>query len=179
MQKAKNNSYTVKPALCLDFDGTIRHHKDDKPGKKPLFIEKPADIALFPGVEEKVWQYRLDKNFLILGISNQGGVAFGYKTVEQINQEIEFTLSLFSKNPFHLVKTAFNHPKGNTWPFNNRSLLRKPHTGMLAACEAEMFAKGVVIDWDNSIFVGDRQDDLECARLANIKFIWAAEFFSL
>lgn len=69
--------YRLQPALCLDFDGTIRF------SKRAEFINSPADICLFPGVEPVLWEYR-GKGYLILGITNQGGVAFGFKTISQI-----------------------------------------------------------------------------------------------
>lgn len=161
----------VKPALCLDLDGTIRYSKAGK------FINRPEDIALFDGVEPILWGYR-NSDFLIFGISNQGGVAFGKKSPHQESAEIAATLALFKKNPFHIVKTCWHHELGTAFPFNRRSLFRKPNIGMLALCEYEAFNAGFAVDWDNSTFVGDRPEDEECARRADIDFRWAWEFFN-
>ena len=169
--KKGTQNYEVKPALCLDFDGTIRYSITGK------FIDKPDDIRLFEGVEEKIWEYK-EQGYLICGITNQGGVAFGFKTVEDHNKEVEKTLSLFKKDPFDLIQVSFNHPKGKTFPFKYRSLLRKPDSGMLVLCEVQAKEKGIVIDWDKSIFVGDREEDQQCAESAGVKFISANEFFS-
>ena len=160
----------VMPALCLDLDGTVRYSKSGE------FINTPADIALFDGVEAKLWDYR-DYNFLICGVSNQGGVAFGIKPPQQDAAELETMFSLFEKNPFHIVKTCWHHEKGKVFPFNRRSLLRKPDIGMLVLCEFEAYNAGIVIDWGNSLFVGDRPEDEECARRAGIDFQWAWDFF--
>lgn len=162
----------VCPALCLDLDGTIRYSKSGK------FISGPDDIVLFEGVEAKLWEYR-EKGYLIFGVSNQGGVAFGLKTPVQEVAEIEATIALFEigKCPFHAIKTCWHHEKGKHPILGHRSLFRKPDIGMLALCEFEAFNAGYVVDWDNSIFVGDRPEDQECARRAAISFQWAWEFF--
>jgi D-glycero-D-manno-heptose 1,7-bisphosphate phosphatase len=165
------SNYIVRPALCLDFDGTIRYSLNGR------FINKPEDIALFPGVEKMIWEYR-DKGYLIFGITNQAGVAFGYRTAESVKADIQRTVDLFEKDPFDTIQYSFLHPKGTIEPYKYRTLLRKPDIGMLVLCEKEMFEKGIIVDWDNSIFVGDRPEDEECAQKAGIQFIHADTFFN-
>lgn len=160
------------PALCLDLDGTIRHSKKAPKG----FIDGPDDVALFSDVEAKLWEYR-NRDYLIFGMSNQAGVAFGFKDPTQVEAEIDATFQAFEKNPFHCVQQCYHHPEGKSFPFNKRSLLRKPDTGMLVLCEIDAFENGFLVDWDNSLFVGDRPEDEECARNARIPFQWAWEFF--
>jgi len=160
----------VRPALCLDLDGTIRHSKNS------TYIQNPEDIALFRGVEDKIWEYR-DKGFLVFGVTNQGGVAYNHKTPARNEVEIEATCNLFSNNPFHSIKYCYHMEEGTVSPYNYRSLLRKPFTGMLALLEVEAWNEGYVIDWDKSIFVGDNEVDKECAEIAGIIFQWASDFF--
>ena len=161
----------LKPALCLDLDGTIRYSKSGE------FINTIEDIALFDGIENKLWFYRTEMRFLILGISNQGGVAYGYKTPRDIENEVNATIGLFNNNPFHMIKMCYHHEDGSIEPYNTRSLLRKPNIGMLVLCEHECFENGYMIDWSNSLFVGDRPEDQQCARNAGIAFRWAWDFF--
>jgi D-glycero-D-manno-heptose 1,7-bisphosphate phosphatase len=160
----------VRPALCLDLDGTIRYSKNGE------FINGAGDVAVFPDVEKKLWEFR-DEGFLVFGISNQGGVAFGHKTTIDVDEELSVTLLAFEKNPFHIVKCCFHHEHGSVEPFNHRSLLRKPDIGMLALCEAEVFEHGYVVDWDRSVFVGDRPEDEELAANARLEFVHANQFF--
>lgn len=160
----------IMPALCLDLDGTIRYSASGE------FIKQPSDIRLFDGVEAKLWEYR-NNNHLIFGVSNQGGVAFGIKSPQQDMAEIETMCSLFANNPFHIIKTCWHHEKGKAFPFNHRSLLRKPDIGMLVLCEFDAYNAGYVVDWQNSTFVGDRPEDEECAKRAGIEFTWAWDFF--
>lgn len=161
----------VKPALCLDLDGTVRYSLEGE------FINHPDHVALFPDVETKLWEYR-DQGYLIFGITNQGGVAFGHKSVLSHDAEIQRMFSLFDRNPFHIIKACFHHPQGAIEPYNHRSLLRKPDIGMLALCEVEAWEQeSSIVDWDNSLFVGDRAEDEECAGRAGIRFVRADEFF--
>lgn len=166
MEKVKNLSeiHIVKPALCLDFDGTIRRSKSGK-----TFIKNFQDIELIPNIEKLIWKYR-DNGYLILGISNQAGVAHGFKLPVEIELEMDATFKLFERNPFHIVKFCYHDHKGSIEPYNHRSLLRKPGIGMLALMESEAWQNGFVIDWDKSLFVGDRPEDEECAKRAGIDF---------
>ena len=168
MKTVTHNKFA--PALCLDLDGTIRYSKNGE------FINKPEDVALFDGVESKLWEYR-NEGYLIFGITNQGGIAYGFKTREDHYKELDAMLALFSANPFHIIKSCFHHPGGKVEPYNHRSLLRKPDIGMLALCEDESFGGGYIVDWDNSLFVGDRSEDEQCAKNAGIAFQWAYKFF--
>lgn len=167
-----SESHRVVPALCLDFDGTIRRSKSGQ-----TFIKDFNDIELMPGIEKLIWRYR-EMGYVILGISNQAGVSHGFKLPMEVENEMDKTLQLFKSNPFHLVKFCFHDGRGRIEPYNHRSLLRKPDIGMLALMEAESWERGFVIDWDNSLFVGDRQEDEQCAKNAGIEFRHIDSFLS-
>lgn len=155
----------VKKALILDFDGTVRRSKSGK-----TFIEGPEDIELIPGVEKWIWRYR-GLGWLIFGLSNQGGVAHGFKTFFGVLDEFDATYSLFKpSNPFHIVKYCMHDGKGKVEPFSHRSLGRKPDIGLLFEMECDSYKAGYIIDWDNSLFVGDRPEDEQCAKNAGIPF---------
>jgi len=163
--KPTQKPLTVKPALCLDFDGTIRRSKS---GEK--FIKDLQDIELMPNIEKLIWRYR-NMGYIILGISNQGGVAHGFKTTAEVKSEMDATFKLFKDNPFHITNFCFHDGKGSVEPYNHRSLFRKPDIGMLASMENDAWKHaGVVINWDKSLFVGDRPEDKECAKRAGMAF---------
>ena len=165
--------HEVKKALCLDFDGTIR-----RSASGATFIRNVEDIELMPGIEKLIWAYR-NMGYLILGISNQAGVAHGFKLPLEIDWEMIGTLNLFEQNPFHFVKFCYHDGAGKIEPYCHRSLLRKPSTGMLALMEDDAFDAGFVVDWDNSLFVGDRPEDEECAKNAGIPFKHIDEFLTM
>lgn len=154
----------VKKALVLDFDGTIRRSKSGA-----TFLTDENDIELMPGIEHIIWIYQ-QMGYLICGLSNQAGVAWGFKLPINVETEMDATLRLFKKNPFHIVKYCFHDGKGKVYPYNYRSLGRKPDIGLLFEMETECFKEGYIIDWNNSLFCGDRPEDEECARRAGIPF---------
>lgn len=96
----------VVPALCVDLDGTVRRYKSGE------FISGPSDLELFPDAEAKLWEYR-DDGFLIIGVSNQGGVAHGHKTELCQQAEIDATCRAFQRNPFHLIKCCYHDEAGS------------------------------------------------------------------
>jgi D-glycero-D-manno-heptose 1,7-bisphosphate phosphatase len=163
-------NFKLRPALCLDLDGTVRYSAEGK------FINKPDDVRLYDGVEAKLWEYR-DNNYLIFGISNQGGVAYGLKTPQGNEAELDAMIRLFKRNPFQIIKCCYHDGRGKVEPFNHRSLLRKPDYGMLVLCEVEAYQAGYIVDWGNSLMVGDRPEDQQVAANAGIEFQWAHEFF--
>lgn len=154
----------VKKALVLDFDGTIRRSKSGG-----TFIKNFQDIELMPGIEKLIWRYR-HLGYLVFGISNQGGVAHGFKLPMEIENEMEATFNLFKSNPFHVIKYCYHEAKGKIEPYCHRSLGRKPDIGMLYNMEEDAWKAGYIVDWDNSLFVGDRPEDEECAKRAGIPF---------
>jgi D-glycero-D-manno-heptose 1,7-bisphosphate phosphatase len=112
-----------------------------------------------------------EAGFLIIGISNQGGVAHGHKTVRDVQYENEALLKKFDRNPFDRILFCPFEQKGTVEPFNKRSLLRKPDMGMVAVAEYEFYNKGIIIDLNGSYFVGDRMEDEGCAISAGIEFV--------
>ena len=161
----------VRPALCLDLDGTVRYSNSGR------FINRPEDVEVFDGVEARIWRYR-DDGFLVFGVTNQGGVAFGLKTLAGHIAELNAMTAKFRRgNPFHDIKSCYHHPDGKVHPYKYRSLIRKPFYGMLVLCEVSAWELGYVVDWDNSLMVGDRTEDRDCALSAGVSFQWAHEFF--
>jgi hypothetical protein len=48
---------------------------------------------------------------------------------------------------------------------------------MLVMAEMTCWSNGLLVDWDNSLFVGDRQEDRDCAEAAGVSFLHESEFF--
>lgn len=165
---------TLKRALVLDLDGTIRYSKS---GKK--FISGVEDVAVYADVEAKLWEYR-NNGYLILGATNQAGVAFGYRTVDQVVEEIKHMCEhLFKRDPFHGIVGSHSHPNATDPHWRAPSLVRKPHYGMLVILERNALKHGNYwIDWPNSLMVGDRHEDRQCAERAEVPFAWAWDFFN-
>lgn len=166
---------TLRPTLLLNLDGTVRKSKSGH-----TFIQDAEDMEIYnPLVEEVVWQYKI-RGFMIFGVTNQGGVAHGYKKLADILPESIATQKLFKRNPFDFIFYCAHDPKGNKVPFNTRSLLRKPYYGM--AVQAELMARehaGIILDWDNSVMIGDRPEDRDMAKAISVKYLHPDEAFTL
>jgi D-glycero-D-manno-heptose 1,7-bisphosphate phosphatase len=160
------------PVLVLDVDGTLQKGKSGK-----TFITGPDDIELLPNVVEVLTDYR-KRGYIIVLASNQGGVAFGHKTVQQVEEETEKLVSMLPPATVFAGFAALSMEGGSVDDFAYRSLLRKPYYGMLVQAEMGMRERGMLADWDNSLFVGDMGSDQKAAEAAGVKFIWAEEFFN-
>lgn len=170
--------------LFLDLDGTVRRTKSGA-----TFINDPCDQELIPGVKDAIARYQ---GWTIIGITNQGGVKAGFKTLENCIKEQTKTLLLLpqmrhihfcpddgetmykvSSSGFAMkvTKDSFGGDVGN---------FRKPNTGMIFYA-LNAFKKIGEMNKDNfhefeMIMIGDRPEDQECAKNANIPFMWAHEW---
>lgn len=75
--------------LLVDLDGTIRETLSGD-----LFSRHPYDQTIIPGANEALLHY-LNLGYICIGISNQGGVESGYKTLTEAIEEQLYCLKLF------------------------------------------------------------------------------------
>ena len=82
-------------------------------------------------------------------------------------------------NLFELIAWCRHHPAA-TDPMMARCWCRKPAPGLLIEAAAELAWRniGEVYPPHLSLMVGDRGEDQQCARIANIDFMRAAEWRS-
>jgi histidinol phosphatase-like enzyme len=161
----------LKPALCIDWNSTIRRSKSGATTIKDL-----GDIELIPGVEGILWRYK-EMDYCIIALGNEND--HGYKPPFEIQRELDVTMALFSNNPLDLVNLSFCGAKEAPEPFNHRSLCRFPDYGMLSMAEFNAFhVKGVIIDWSKSLLVGDRPEHEQCAKNAGVAFRTTHSFFN-
>lgn len=165
------------PLLALDLDGTVRHGKDEL-GR---FVNTASDVVIFP---EAVAQMRAWKanGGRIIAVSNQGGLALGLLDWEECCNAMlrtqELTGGLFDK-----IAWCRHHPDAID-PEYARCWCRKPSPGLLIetalelarhtrdACRPEFYPPYL------GLFVGDRPEDQECAKLAGFPFKWAKDWRS-
>ena len=158
-----------KPVLFLDLDGTVRTSKTGE------FIDGKDDIKIIEGRKEALSSYQ---DHVIVGVTNQGGVAHGHKTPDQVHEENEKTNELLG-GVFDFIEFSPCHSESDDEVFGRKSLLRKPMIGMLVRAEAKLIQDYHIFpNYDDSIMVGDREEDQECANRAGISFQWAEDFFA-
>jgi len=159
---------TIQPSLYIfDKDQTLVSGLRDRPANTP-----EEQIPL-PGVAEKLSKLRAEGCRLAIA-SNQGGVAWGYLTVEQAQALMD---DLDAKlGPFDAMEWSPFDPRAR---FKNRSspyacddTTRKPQPGMLLAIMEKLN-----IGPAETVMVGDRESDLQAAEAAGCSFAWAQDFF--
>lgn len=172
--------------LFLDLDGTVRKTKSGK-----TFINDPVDQCLIDGVGEALNHYST-KGWHIVGITNQGGVAAGFKSLDSAIAEQHVTLTLCPQ-----IKSIYFCPdmEGNQCFYVNQEgrtvavhehwkkyadligTYRKPNAGMLWLASQhenwESVPAATPHKFSDDWMIGDRQEDFECAKAAGINFMWA------
>ena len=161
--------------IFLDLDRTLRETASGK-----TFINEPTDQQPIEGTQKALAYYQ-SKGFILIGITNQGGVAAGHKSLESAIEEQRITLELFpelseiffcpnydGKNCYQVSQTkkgvlTIGAPIHKDLPVS----CRKPEFGMLLIA-----AKGNI--HKDSWMIGDRPEDEACSIAAGVKFVWAS-----
>lgn len=178
--------------LLFDIDGTLIRS----------FLEGGADaepddydvVEVLPGRRERLDALRAEGHHLAL-VTNQGGVAFGYQSVEQVVAKMAAVLAACgwaTRHPSPSLPTgyamccapessddggrdayvSFEHPKATEPGYKSDGGWRKPGAGMLRQAMHDYGASLV-----STIFVGDMDSDRAAARAAGVIYVDAERFF--
>lgn len=159
--------------LMLDLDGTLR-----EPRSGQRYFQHPQDQQIIAGVDMALRAY--SEEWIIVGITNQGGVAAGHKSIQSCIEEQQYTLEVFpqlkeiylcpdfeGRKCFRVTRhNSHNHSKAQ-----GSGQYRKPGAGMLNLAMARLNHTP-----ENSWYVGDRPEDEAAALRARVKFQWAEEW---
>lgn len=149
----------VNKAIILDYDGTVRETKSGN--KYPV---QPDDIQVYP-VGDRLRALK-GKGYLLLGASNQSGVA-------KNNPPMEMAHTLFKKtNELLGVDIDYDFDYSAAGPVS--SWHRKPMPGM-----GVDFIWKYKLDPSKTIYVGDMTTDRTFAKRSRFNFEWAKDFFDL
>lgn len=169
-------------ALLLDLDGTIRQSTSGK------FIEDPSDQEPIEGAIKAMEIYH-QEGWTMVGITNQGGVAAGHKSLKSAIEEQLKTLEIFPQLsciyfcPDFKGRECFRVRKCSCVQIDELypdliEQFRKPNPGMIFAA-LRAFAK----EPTDILMVGDREEDKLAAKNAGINFldahIWSVYYFDL
>ncbi len=160
------------PLLCLDMDGTVREGKDDPLGK---FVNGPEDVRVFPAAVAMMRRWK-EGGGRIVAVSNQGGVALGILSMEQVAAAMletqRQTGGLFDKISF-----CVHHPSAKN-PEMARCWCRKPSAGAVveAVHGLHELHRDEFYPPYMGLFVGDRPEDEQCAGSAGFDFEWASDW---
>ena len=158
--------------LFCDIDGTLTGTASGA-----TFKSHPRNVLVLPGVENALAQYGKE-GYLIVGISNEGGVGAGHKKLEAAFEEKQYTCLLLPQLeaiyfcPDFAGQVLCRAHRDTAIEvkvkFGKYSSFRKPGTGMIEYC-LSLYGGDVGKCW----MVGDRREDEKAAVAAGINFIAA------
>lgn len=157
-ERQDNPEYTNK-ALIVDYDGTLREciNGNDK------YPVTEAQIEIKAGRKAVLEAYK-KKGYLLLGISNQSGVAKGELTYEKACELFDHTNKLLG------VDIEYRFCSHQSAPIS--CYCRKPMPGVFVE-----FMMKHKLNRKECIFVGDMTTDKTFAARAGITYVDHAEFF--
>ncbi len=143
----------LQKAVFFDRDGTINCDEGH------YYIYKPEDFVFNPGVIEGMKRLQ-EAGYLLFVITNQGGVAKGIYTREDVEKVHHKMCGELSARGIRITKVYYcpHHESVKT------CVCRKPSPYMVNRAIEEFH-----IDKLNSWFIGDSNRDVECAVAAGIR----------
>jgi D-glycero-D-manno-heptose 1,7-bisphosphate phosphatase len=170
--------------LFCDIDGTLTETISGH-----TFKQSPTDVKIIEGADRAIAHFAT-QGWVIMGVSNQAGIASGFKTLDATVEEMKFTLDLFPQLELIMfcpdfegkVCAVVNRDTNGSYKqiTNPHQNFRKPNPGMI-----KYGLKLIDTDYATEEYevwmAGDRpQDDEQCAINAGINFcpadVWRDKF---
>lgn len=145
----------MNKAIFLDRDGIINVEIGD-------YIKRFEDFTLIPQLGEAL-RLLQSKGFLLVVITNQGGLAKKLYTTEELDKMHEYLVSEMAKYGVRFEEIYYcpHHPD-----YNGKCLCRKPGSQMVEKAIARFN-----IDPSQSYFIGDKQRDIDAGNAVGVKGI--------
>lgn len=149
-----------KRAVFFDRDGVLNQDIG--------YLYKKADFVWMPNAIEAI-RYINQKQIYVFVITNQSGIARGYYEEEDVKQLHQWMNEELAKYDAHIDDFFYcpHYEKGNVAKYAILCNCRKPKTGLIE----QAFSKYDDIDRQNSIMIGDKLSDVECAENAGLRGI--------
>lgn len=163
--------------LLCDIDDTLTETLSGKP-----FKQNPTDIKIISGADKAIAKFHAD-GWFIVGVSNQAGIAKGYKTLNDTVAEMIHTLVLFPQ--ITLIQFCPDFEGNKCYAASHAGCCdlgvqcldligtyRKPGSGMLHLTKRALEARTNKVT--DMVMVGDRPEDEAAATGIGAKFYDAA-----
>jgi len=143
----------IHKAVFFDRDGTINSDEGH------YYIYKPENFVFNPGVIEGMKRLQ-DAGYLLFVITNQGGVAKGLYSCDDVEKVHEHMCRILKEHGVELTRIYYcpHHESIKT------CVCRKPSPYMVNRAVEEYR-----IDKRHSWFIGDSSRDVECAEAAGVR----------
>lgn len=142
----------MNKALFLDRDGIINHDPGD-------YTRSWDEFHFLPGIE-RFLKKKQEEGFLLILITNQGGVAKGLYSIETVDEIHVKMKAHFNTYGVHIDEIYYS-------PYHDdysKSLSRKPGSIMIEKALARFN-----IDASMSFMIGDKDRDVACAENAGVR----------
>ncbi|PID88642.1 MAG: histidinol phosphate phosphatase [Bacteroidia bacterium] len=143
----------MKKAVFLDRDGTLNSDKGH------YYIYRPEDFVLNEGVVEGL-KLLQENGFLLVVVTNQGGVAKGVYTEKEVEKVHQKMCALLEKEGVNLTAIYYCPHHDSVATCN----CRKPKSGML-----EKAIEEYDLEVTKCYMIGDSERDMEAAARVGIK----------
>lgn len=149
----------LKRAVFVDRDGVINEDNG--------YVYRPEELMVVPRSAEAI-KLLNENNFLVIAVSNQAGIAYGYfteKDMRRFNEAIEQDLR---QHGAHIDAFYFcpHHETKGVGEYRSACACRKPKPGLLLQA-----AKDFGIDLSRSFMVGDTWNDVTAGATAGCRTI--------
>lgn len=146
-------------AVFLDRDGTLVHPRH--------YPSRPDELQLYEGVAPELRRLQ-EAGFLLIVITNQGGIARGYFTEDALGPMHDHLRAELARGGVYLDGIYYcpHHPEGIVEGLRGSCECRKPRPGMIVRA-----AQDHDIDTRTSWFIGDILDDVEAGNRARCRTI--------
>lgn len=143
----------MNKAVFLDRDGIINFDEG--------YVTRLQDFHILPDVFDVVKQFQ-ERNYLLIIISNQGGISRKLYKQEDVEEIHDFLLKEFKKYGITIAEIYYcmHHPLSDS----GKCICRKPDSLMIEKAIARFH-----IDPSKSYFIGDKETDMQAAEKAGVK----------
>ena len=147
-----------KRALFLDRDGVINVDHG--------YVHKVESFEFVDGIFELCIS-AIDKNYLIIVITNQAGIGRGIYSISEFEVLTEWMCSQFLLEGISICKVYHSpyHPDYGLGKYKKNDYSRKPNPGMLFQAQKEFD-----VDMEGSIFIGDKFTDMQAGIAAGVGY---------
>lgn len=159
----------MRAAVFLDRDDTLNVNaglaEQAWGGGRPGDLLNPDYVELLPGVLDACRRLK-ERGFALIVATNQGGVAFGSGTLDDVDRTNARLSELLTYKGEALIDAFYSapyHPEGTVAKYAIEHPWRKPGAGMVLAAAEEHN-----IDLSRSWIVGDKARDCEAGIRAGI-----------
>ncbi len=155
------DSFITAKAVFIDRDGTLNREVN--------YLSNSGDFSFIYGAPQAVEKLH-QMGYLVIVVTNQAGIAKGYYNECAVNKLHGYIDKLLEEENTYIDAYYYcpHHPGGSVPQYAVECECRKPKTGMIDKAVSDFKAKGIQINLERSVMVGDTENDILTGKNASI-----------